>query len=111
MYIYIFLLYMSMFIIIMNSLKKAKRESVVILNDKYTLNKCLLTSWNVKMYLYMYQMHLKQPVFRCSGCEKFTKHKKRIQNFKGTENFRYIYRNQLCKARSQPEIGLSRYQI
>ena len=46
----------------------------------------------------MPEMFLKQPVFTYSACVPFTKNKKRIQKFKGTENTSYIYKNEVDKA-------------
>ena len=45
----------------------------------------------------MPEMHLKQPEFTYSDCGPFTKNKERIPKFKGTEDSRYIYRNELEK--------------
>ena len=46
----------------------------------------------------MPEMHLKQPGFTYSACGPFTKNKERIQNFKGTGDTSYIYKNELDKA-------------
>ena len=43
-------------------------------------------------------MHLRQPRFVYSACGPFTRHKKRIKEFKRTGDTRYIYRNELDKA-------------
>ena len=46
----------------------------------------------------MPEMHLRQPQFTYSACGLFTKHKQRIQKFKGTGDTNYIYKNELDKA-------------
>ena len=43
-------------------------------------------------------MHLKQPGFTYSACGPFTINKEIIQEFKETEDTRYIYKNELDKA-------------
>ena len=48
---------------------------------------------------FMPEMHLRQPEFTYSTCGSFTKNKERIQKFKETGHSRYIYRNELYKAR------------
>ena len=47
---------------------------------------------------FMPEMHLRQPQFTYSACGPFTKHKQRIQMFKGTGDTKCIYRNELDKA-------------
>ena len=47
---------------------------------------------------FMPEMHLRQPRFVYSAFGPFTKHKKRIKEFKRTGDTRYIYRNELDKA-------------
>ena len=47
---------------------------------------------------FMPEMHLRQPRFVYSACGPFTRHKKRIKEFKRTGDTRYIYRNELDKA-------------
>ena len=47
---------------------------------------------------FMPEMHLRQPRFVYSACGPFTRHKKRIKEFKRTDDTRYIYRNELDKA-------------
>ena len=49
----------------------------------------------------MPKMHLRQPQFVYSACGSFTRHKERIKEFKRTGDTRYIYRNELDKARFQ----------
>ena len=47
---------------------------------------------------FMPEMHLRQPQFTYSACGAFTKHKQRIQKFKGKGDTNYIYKNELDKA-------------
>ena len=47
---------------------------------------------------FMPEMHLRQPQFTYSACGPFTKHKQRIQKFKGTGDKNYIHKNELDKA-------------
>ena len=47
---------------------------------------------------FMPEVHLRQPQFVYSACGPFTRHKKRIKEFKHTGDTRYIYRNELDKA-------------
>ena len=47
---------------------------------------------------FMPEMHLRQPRFVYSACGPFTRHKKRIKEFKRAGDTRYIYRNELDKA-------------
>ena len=58
-----------------------------------TNNKLLLTADN-----FMPELHLKQPEFTCSACGPLTKHRERIQKFRGTGNVKHLYRNKLDKA-------------
>ena len=53
---------------------------------------------------FMPEMDLKQPQFTHSACGTFTKNKERIQEFKETEDSRYIYRNELDKACFQHDM-------
>ena len=53
----------------------------------------------------MPEIHLKQPQFTHCVCGSFTKNKERIQKFKGTEDSRYIYRNELDKACFQHDMA------
>ena len=57
------------------------------------INKILLTGDK-----FMPELHLKQPGFTYSACGPFTKHRKRIQKFRETGNFKHIYRHELAKA-------------
>ena len=45
----------------------------------------------------MLKWHLKQPRFTYSACEPFTKHRERILKFRGTDNLKHLYRNELDK--------------
>ena len=54
------------------------------------INKTLLTGDK-----FMPELHLKQPGFTYSACGAFTKHRKRIQKFRETGNFKHLYRNEL----------------
>ena len=54
---------------------------------------------------FMPEMHLKQPGFTYSACGPFTKNKERIQKFKETGDTKYIYRNELGKARFQHDMA------
>ena len=42
---------------------------------------------------FMPKMHLRQPVFTYSASGPFTKSKEKIQKFKETQDWRYIYQN------------------
>ena len=57
------------------------------------INKFLLTGEK-----FMPQLHLKQPEFIYSACGSFTKHRERIQKFRGKVNLKHLYRNELDKA-------------
>ena len=50
------------------------------------------------------EMHLLQPGFIYSACGPFTKNKERIQKFKETGDWRYIYQNKLDKACFQHDM-------
>ena len=43
---------------------------------------------------FMPKLHLRQPGFTYSACGLFTKHRKRIQKFKETDDLNYIYKNE-----------------
>ena len=53
---------------------------------------------------FMPQMHLKQPGFTYSACDRFTKNKERIKKFKQTGDTNYIYKNELNKACFQHDM-------
>ena len=46
----------------------------------------------------MPELHLKQPGFTYNAFGPFTKHRKRIHNFRETGNLKHLYRNELDKA-------------
>ena len=54
---------------------------------------------------FMPEMHLRQPGFTYSACVPLTKNKEKIQKFKETGDSRYIYQNELDKARFQHDIA------
>ena len=56
-------------------------------------NKFLLTGDK-----FMPELHLKQPGFTYSGCRPFTKHRERIQNFRGIGYLKHFYINELDRA-------------
>ena len=47
---------------------------------------------------FMPELHLRQTGFTYSACGSFTKHRKRVQKFRETSNWNYIYKNELDKA-------------
>ena len=53
----------------------------------------------------MPEMRLRQPGFTYSACGPFTKNKERTQKFKGTEDSRYIYQNELDKSCFQHDMA------
>ena len=53
----------------------------------------------------MPEIHLRQPGFTYSACGSFTKNKERIQKFKETGDWRYIYQNELGKDCFQCDIA------
>ena len=61
--------------------------------NKIVVNKFLLAGGK-----FMPEMHLRQPGFIYISCEPFTKNKERMQKFKETEDWGYIYQNKLDKA-------------
>ena len=42
---------------------------------------------------FMPEMHLKQPGFTYSACDRFTKNKEKIEKFMQTGNTNFIYKN------------------
>ena len=54
---------------------------------------------------FMPEMHLRQPGLTYSACRPFTKNEERIQKFKKTGDFRYIYKNELDKACFQRDMA------
>ena len=59
---------------------------------------------------FMPEMHLKQPRFTYSACGPFTKNKERMKKFKETEDWRYIYQNELDKACNQHDMAHSDFK-
>lgn len=59
---------------------------------------------------FMPGMHSRQPGFRYSSCEPFTKHKERIQKFKDIWDSIYIYQQELEKACFQHDMAYSVYK-
>ena len=53
----------------------------------------------------IHEMHLRELGFTYSACGPFIKSKERIQKFKETEDFRYIYQNKLGKACCQHDMA------
>ena len=53
----------------------------------------------------MPEMHLKQRELTYSDCGPFTKNKERIQEFKGTGDSGYIYKNEFHKACFQHDMA------
>ena len=53
----------------------------------------------------MPKMHLRQPVIIQSACGYFTKNKERIQKYKETRDWQYIYQNELDKVCFQYDIA------
>ena len=54
---------------------------------------------------FMPVLHCRQPGFTYTACGPFTKNKTRIQNFKETEDTRYLYQNILDKSYFKNEIA------
>ena len=54
---------------------------------------------------FMPELHLRHSQFLYSACGPFTKSKEWIQKFKETEHTRYIYKNELDKARFQHDMA------
>ena len=46
----------------------------------------------------MLELHLRHPGYTYSVCGLYTKHRERIQKFRGTGDSRHQYRNELNKA-------------
>ena len=53
----------------------------------------------------MYEMHLRQPIFRNSACAQFTENKERIQKVKQIGDLIYNYQNELYKACFQHDMA------
>ena len=54
---------------------------------------------------FMPETHLKHPRFTYSACGPFIKNKERTKKFKETGDSRYIYQNELDKARFQHDMA------
>ena len=48
-------------------------------------------------YIFMPELHLKEPGFTYIACDSFNKHKEKIEKFMQTRNTVFTYRNQLVK--------------
>ena len=59
----------------------------------------------------IYEMRLRQPIFRNSACAQFTENKKRIQKVKQTGDLIYIYQNELYKACFQHDMAYGDLKI
>ena len=58
----------------------------------------------------MPEVHLKQPGFTYSACDRFTKNKERIPKFMQTGDTNYIYKNDLEKACFQHDMAYGKYK-
>ena len=77
----------------MIKLRSKELVPLTLINMNKIINKFLLAGDKFRP-----EMHLRQPRFVYSACGPFTRHKKRIKEFKRTGDTRYIYRNKLDKA-------------
>ena len=59
---------------------------------------------------FMPEMHLRQPQFVYSACDPFTRHKKRIKEFKRTGNTCLLYRNELDQACFKHDVACAKYK-
>ena len=73
--------------------------------NKIVVNKFLLAGGK-----FMPEMHLRQPGFIYISCEPFTKNKERMQKFKETEDWGYIYQNKLDKACFQHDAAYENFK-
>ena len=88
---WIFRLLSKMFIMIMESLKKARKESAILLNNKdEQCNKQFLLVGD----RFMPNMHLRQSGFTYSPCGQFPKYKDWIHKLKEKVGSRYIDQNE-----------------
>ena len=61
--------------------------------------------------IFMPELHLVDPIVKkYSGCDPFTKHTKRIQDFLNTDKLYYIYKNDLDKACFQHDKAYNKYK-
>ena len=79
---------------ILFQLSASSLSAILLYKMNNIINKFLLAGDK-----FMPEMHLRQPQFTYSACRPFTKHKQRIQKFKETGDAKYIYKNELDKAR------------
>ena len=66
-------------------------------NDKFKMNK-IINKFLLTGDKFMQEFHPRQPGFNYSAYGPFTKHHKRIQKFRETDNLKHLYRNKLDKA-------------
>ena len=59
---------------------------------------------------YMSEMHLKQPGFTYSACDKFSKSKVKTQKFDQTAHTNYIYENNLYKPCFKYDMACGKYR-
>ena len=103
-----FRLLLKMFIMIIDSLRKAEKESVIILNIKnmsFMIKKQLLVGVR-----FISEIHLKQLGFTYSARGPFTEYKEIIQTFKEAGDSRNIYQNKLEKACFQCHMTYNAYK-
>ena len=84
----------------MIKLRSKELVPLTLINMNKIINKFLLAGDKFRP-----EMHLRQPRFVYSACGPFTRHKKRIKEFKRTGDTRYIYRNKLDKACFQQDYA------
>ena len=82
-------------------------EKIPVLGDILLIN---TTNTIVNKFLlardkFIPEMHLRQPGRAYSGSGPFTKHKKRIKEFKGTGDSGHIYQNKIDKACFQHDMA------
>ena len=76
-----------------------------LINMNNIINKFLLAGDQ-----FMPEMHLKQLQFVYSACGPFTRHKKRIKEFKRTGDTCLLYRNELDKACFKHDAAYAKYK-
>ena len=59
---------------------------------------------------FMPEMHLRQPQFVYSACGPFTRHEKRIKEFKRTGDISLLYKNELDKACFKHDAAYNKYK-
>ena len=108
-FIRIFRLLLTIFILVIDSLKKLKRDQLlyqVIRNMNDMINKLALVQDR-----FTPEIHLNQTGFTYSVCGPFLKHKERIKIFQETRDSRYIYENELAKASFQHDMAYNTYKV